>query len=118
MTNSNPYQAQKLTPDQEKLWAIGIHLLAIPFEFFAPLIGYFVFRDSGPFISHHVKESLNFGITMVIAAVALAISIVGWLIIWALPIVWVIFRIISAMKAAQGEFYKIPIAIKFLKLEV
>ena len=105
-----------MTPDQEKLWAIAIHLLAIPFEFLAPLIGYFVLRDSGPFISHHVKESLNFGLTMLFAATILVISVVGWLFIWLLPIIWVIVRIIAAMKAAQGEFYKIPIAIKFIKL--
>ena len=115
MTESTPYGSSKLTPDQEKLWAIATHLLAIPFEFFAPLIAYFVFRDSGPFVSHHVKESLNFGITMAIAAVLLFVSIFGILFLWALPIIWVIFRIIAAMKAAQGEFYKIPIAIKFFK---
>ena len=55
-------------------------------------------------------------ITIVIAALALIISVVGWLLLWALPIVWVVFRIIAAIKAAQGEFYKIPVAIKFIKL--
>jgi len=33
-----------------------------------------------------------------------------------LPIVWIVFRLIAAFKAGQGEFYKIPIAIKFIKL--
>ncbi len=116
MTESNPYSSSKLSPEGEKLWAIGIHLLAIPFEFFAPLIGYLVFRESGPFIAHHVKESLNFGLTIALAAIALFVSIVGIFLLWVLPIVWVIFRIIAAMKAAQGEFYKIPVAIKFIKL--
>lgn len=116
MTESNPYGGSKLSPDQEKLWAIATHLLAIPFEFFAPLIAYFVFRDSGPFISHHVKESLNFGLTMVLAFVVLALSVIGWVVIWLVPTVWVIFRIIAAMKAAQGDFYKIPISIRFIKL--
>ncbi len=116
MSESNPYANQPMSPESEKLWAMALHLLAIPFEFFAPLIGYFVLRDRGPFVSHHAKESLNFGITIVIAAVVLAISIVGLLFIWALPIVWVVFRIIAAIKAAQGEFYRIPIAIKFIKL--
>ena len=105
-----------MSPESEKLWAVALHLLAIPFEFLAPLIGYFLLRDKGPFISHHAKESLNFGLTIVIAAVVLAISIVGLLFLWVLPIVWVVFRIIAAFKAGQGEFYKIPIAIKFIKL--
>lgn len=114
--SENPYASEKMSPESEKLWAVALHLLAIPFEFFAPLIGYFLLRDKGPFVSHHAKESLNFGITILIAAVVLAISIVGLLFLWVLPIVWVVFRVFAAFKAGQGEFYKIPIAIKFIKL--
>jgi uncharacterized Tic20 family protein len=113
---SNPYTSSNLSPEAEKLWSVALHLLAIPFEFLAPLIGYFILKDKGPFVSHHAKESLNFGITIVLAAVVLAITIVGLLFLWILPIVWIIFRIIAAFKAGQGEFYKIPIAIKFIKL--
>ncbi len=112
----NPYTSDKMSPENEKLWAVALHLLAIPFEFFAPIIGYFVFRDKGPFVSHHAKESLNFGLTVALAALVLAISIIGLLFLWVLPIVWIVFRIIAAFKAGQGEFYKIPIAIKFIKL--
>jgi uncharacterized Tic20 family protein len=53
---------------------------------------------------------------MVLAFVVLALSVIGWVIIWLVPTVWVIFRIIAAMKAAQGDFYKIPISIRFIKL--
>lgn len=105
-----------MSPESEKLWAVALHLLAIPFEFFAPLIGYFLLRDKGPFVSHHAKESLNFGLTIAIAAVVMVVSIIGLLFLWVLPIVWIVFRIIAAFKAGQGEFYKIPIAIKFIKL--
>ncbi len=114
--STNPYASEKMSPESEKLWSVAIHLLAIPFEFFAPLIGYFLLKDKGPFVSHHAKESLNFGITIVLAAVVLVISFVGLLLLWALPIVWIVFRLIAAFKAGQGEFYKIPIAIKFIKL--
>lgn len=114
--STNPYASQQMSPESEKLWAVALHLLAIPFEFFAPLIGYFLLRDKGPFVSHHAKESLNFGITVLLAAVVLTISIVGLLILWVLPIIWVVFRVIAAFKAGQGEFYKIPIAIKFIRL--
>lgn len=114
--SDNPYASSQMSPEGEKLWAVALHLLAIPFEFLAPLIGYFVLKDKGPFISHHAKESLNFGITVVLAAIVLAISIIGLLFLWVLPIVWIVFRLIAAFKASQGEFYKIPIAIKFIKL--
>ena len=114
MTN-NPYASRNLTPENEKLLAVAAHLLAIPFEFLAPVIGYFVFKGKGPFITHHVKESLNFGINMLLVMVVLAISIVGWLIIWVPPIYWFIMRVIAAIKAAQGEFFTYPLTIRFLK---
>jgi uncharacterized protein len=115
MSESNPYESKELSPENEKLLAVAIHLLAIPFEFFAPVIGYVVLRGKGPFISHHVKESLNFGITMLLVMVALLISVVGWLLLWVPPIYWTIMRIIAGFKAAQGEFYKYPLTLRFLK---
>ena len=112
----NPYASTTpMTPENEKTWAIVQNILAIFFEGFAPLIAFLVLNGKGPFITHHVKESLNFGITMVIVAVALVISIVGWLIIWALPIYYTIFRIIAAYKASQGEFYRFPLTFRFVK---
>ena len=104
-----------MSPQTEKAWAIASHLLAIPFEFFAPLIGFLVFNGKGPFISHHVRESLNFGITMLLAVVVLAISIIGWLLLWLPPVLWIIFRIIAAFKTSQGEFYKYPLTLRIVK---
>ena len=104
-----------MSPQTEKAWAIASHLLAIPFEFFAPLIGYLLFNGKGPFISHHVRESLNFGITMLLAVVVLAISIIGWLLLWLPPVIWIIFRIIAAIKTSQGEFYKYPLTLRLIQ---
>jgi uncharacterized protein len=116
MSDSNPYaKNEPMSPQTEKAWAVASHLLAIPFEFFAPLIAYLVFNRKGPFISHHVRESLNFGITMLLVVVVLAISIVGWLLLWVPPIIWLIFRIIAAFKASQGEFYKYPLTLRLVK---
>lgn len=114
MTNSNPYAGKDLTPDTEKLLAILVHVLAIPFEFFAPVIGYFALNGKGQFISHHVRESLNFGITMLLVVAVLAISIVGLIFIWIPPIYWTIMHIIAAFKAAQGEFYKYPLTLRLV----
>jgi uncharacterized Tic20 family protein len=104
-----------MTPENERLYAILTHVAGIPFEFFGPLVGYLIFNGKGRFITHHVKESVNFGITMVLWTILLAISIVGWLIIWAVPVFWVIFRIVAAVQASQGVFYKYPVTIRFIK---
>ena len=116
MAKSNPYASNSpMSKDGEKAWAVAGHLLAIPFEFLAPVIGYIAFNGKGPFISHHVRQSLNFGITMLLAVVVLAVSIIGWVLLWAPPLVWLIFRIIAAIKTSQGEFYKYPLTIEFVK---
>ena len=116
MSTPNPYASNEpMSPDSEKTWAIASHLLAIPFEFFAPLLGYLLFNGKGPFISHHVRESLNFGITMLIAVVVLAISIIGWLLLWVPPIIWIVLRIVAAYKTSQGEDYKYPLTLRLVK---
>jgi uncharacterized Tic20 family protein len=114
LTNNNPYAGKDLSPESEKFLAIAVHLLAIPFEFFAPVIGFFVLKGKGSFIDHHVRESLNFGINMALVMVVLAISIVGWLFFWVPMIYWTVMHIIAAFKAAQGEFYKYPLTIRFV----
>ena len=113
---SNPYEnARAWTPDEEKLAAVLLHVAAIFFEFLAPIIGFFFLKDKGPFVLHHAKESLNFSITVLLIAVVLVISIIGWLIIWAVPAYWVICRIIAALQTSQGKFFKYPLTIRFIK---
>jgi uncharacterized Tic20 family protein len=117
MSENNDVYAKpmNLTPENERLFAILSHAIGIPFEFFGPLVAFLIFNGKGPFITHHVKESLNFGITMILWFIVLAVSIVGWLIIWAVPFVYVILRIVAAVQASQGVFYKYPLTIRFIK---
>ena len=113
---TNPYSSSRAwTPEEEKVAAVLVHVVAIFFEWIAPIVGYIFLKDKGPFVSHHAKESLNFSITVAIMFAVLAISIVGWLIIWAVPIYWVIMRVIAALKTSQGEFFRYPLTIRFIK---
>ena len=117
MSENNDVYAKpmNLTPENERLVAILSHVVGIPFEFFGPLVAYLIFNGKGPFVTHHVKESLNFGITMFLWFIILAVSIVGWIIIWAVPLVYVVLRIVAAVQASQGVFYKYPLTIRFIK---
>ncbi|MEY4397018.1 MAG: hypothetical protein RLZZ40_774 [Actinomycetota bacterium] len=112
----NPYkQTGPMTPGEEKGWAIGQYLGALFLDVFSPLIAYILFRERGPFIESHSKEHLNFSLTIVLAYIVLAISIVGWLIIWVPFVAAIAFRIVGAYKASQGELYNFPITIRFIK---
>jgi uncharacterized Tic20 family protein len=116
---TNPYQAvQPLSPSDEKLWSILVHIGGIFFGFLPALIGYLVLKDRGPFIRQHTGTALNFQLTMLIASVVgavLTLVIIGIFILIAVSIVIIIFSILAAVAANKGESYEYPLAIKFIK---
>lgn len=109
--------AQQLSPADEKLWATLIQIGGILFNWIPALIGYLVLKDRGPFVRAHSATALNFQITIFIAYVVggiLSIVVVGIFIIIAAWVLNIVFSIIAAVKANQGEFYTYPIAIRFV----
>lgn len=109
--------AQQLSPADEKLWATLVQIGGILFNWIPALIGYLVLKDRGPFVRAHTATALNFQITIFIAYVVggiLSIVVVGIFIILAAWVLNIVFSIIAAVKANQGEFYTYPIAIKFV----
>ncbi len=118
-TNNYATAPQPLTPDQEKLFAMLSHIVPVlGLELLAPLVAYWTLKDRGPFIKHHVTESLNFAISVFIYAIpiyiVLALSIVGWFFFWLPPLVAMAVRIYAGVEAYRGHFYKYPLVIKFV----
>lgn len=115
---ANPYEAvQPLSPSDEKLWATLIHVGGILFGFLPSLIGYLVLKDRGPFIRAHTATALNFQITLLIAYVAgvvLTFVLIGVLVLIAVWAASIIFGIIAAIAANNGQPYTYPLAIKFV----
>lgn len=108
---------QEMSPPDQRLWATLIHIGGILFGFLPPLIGYLVLKDRGAFIRAHSATALNFQITLLIAYVVgwvLAFVLIGFLILFAAWVAAIVFGIIAAMKANQGQPYVYPIAIKFV----
>lgn len=104
-------------------------LLSLPvINLVGPLIIWLLKRKAHPFINHHVKESLNFQISIGIYFVVLAIIIgicvsrsintLAALVILLLMILYICFLILvirASVKANKGEFYRYPLTIHFLK---
>lgn len=113
-----PYVApQPLNPADEKLWATLVHIGGVFFSFVPALIGFLVLKDRGPFVRAHTATALNFQITVAIAyAVGGMLSIIGigFLIIAAVWVIDLVFSIIAAVKANQGQWYTYPMAIPFV----
>ena len=65
----------------------------------------------------HTATALNFQITMAIALVvsyALIAVFIGILLVIAVEVVMIVFSIIAAVKANQGQPYTYPLSIKFV----
>ncbi|GAB3603524.1 DUF4870 domain-containing protein [Microbacterium aureliae] len=110
--------APPLSPADERLWATLIHLGGLFFGFLAPLIGYLVLKDRGPFIRAHTATALNFQLTLLIAYVVgsiLAIVFIGILILIAAYVLGLVLAIVAAVKANQGQWYEYPAAIRFVR---
>ena len=108
-----------MTPSDEKMWATLIHLGGIPFSFVPALVGYIVLKDRGPFVRAHTLTALNFQISLVIYSIGIfVIGIVtlgpGWILYAPLVIGALIFMIIAAVKANEGQYYSYPLTIKFI----
>ncbi|HEU4806878.1 MAG TPA: DUF4870 domain-containing protein [Homoserinimonas sp.] len=124
MTNSAPpppgeyHPVQPMSPSDEKLWSTLVHVGGIFIGVFASLIGYLVLKDRGPFVRAHTQAALNFQITMAIATVVGIITtfiLIGFVILMAVGIVIIVFSIIAAMKANNGEYYTYPLSIPLIK---
>lgn len=121
-----PVAAAPLTEAEDKQWASFAHLGGI-LSFLPSLIIYLVFKDRGRFTATEAKEALNFQITLVIAYVAVWIitaivtlvtfglgALIG-LLVWVVWIAGVIFSILGFVQAKDGNPYRYPFNIRFIK---
>lgn len=117
---NNPYAAhaqQPLSPSDEKLWATLIHVGGILFGFLPAVIGYLVLKDRGPFIRAHAATALNFQITLVIVFVVgfvTSLILIGFFVIIAAYVLNLVFSIMAAVAANQGQYYTYPLSIRFV----
>jgi len=100
---------------EEKTMAILSHVLCIVAWFLPPLIIYLVKKDESSYVAAHAKESLNFQITMCLAVIVLAITIIGLFLLWVVGLVATIFIIIATIKASENKLYRYPLTIRFIK---
>jgi uncharacterized Tic20 family protein len=115
--------AQPLPPDQERLWAMLSHLLSfvaayIALGFLAPLTILLVFGPRSAYVREHAVESLNFNLTWLlygIVAAFLAILLIGIPILIAPGIAYVILVIIASIRANNGQLYRYPLTVRFVK---
>lgn len=83
-----------------------------------PLIAWLVLKDKSEFADYHGKEALNFQLSMLIysiISILLAFVLIGFLFLLILSIMYIVFPIIAAVKANNGEEYRYPLTIRFIR---
>jgi hypothetical protein len=107
----------------EKNFIILMHIsqfagyIAPMLGFLLPLIMWLTNKDKNSFIDEHGRNIINWLISLVIyAAIAgfLCLILIGFVLLGILAILAIIFPIIAAIKASNGEIWEYPLSIKFL----
>jgi uncharacterized protein len=86
--------------------------------FVAPLIVMLVFGSRSAFVRANAVESLNFNLSWLlyaIVAVALIFLVIGIPILIVLGIAYVVLIIIASVRANNGEMYRYPATIRFVR---
>jgi uncharacterized protein len=111
--------------ENERTWGMLAHLsalvgLVMPMigNVLGPLFVSLARGDQSPFVAAHAKEALNFNITVTLAAVVCALLMlvfVGFLLLCALFIVWLVMTLVAAIRASEGAAYHYPFSLKLVK---
>jgi len=108
------------------MWAMFCHLstlagyvIPVPgFNVIAPLIVWLIKKDEFPLVNDQGKEAINFQINILIYAIVSALLIcvfVGIFLLIAVVIYSLVMTVIAMIKANQGEYYRYPLTIRFLR---
>lgn len=111
MENVNGY-----SKDENNLVAIS-YISSIFLLFIVPLILWIINKNEKPELAERLKEPLNFGITyallFTISSVLTSI-LIGFLLYPIILILLIVFSIKGAMRASNGNDYKVPAIYRFI----
>ena len=107
-------------PADQRTMALAAHLLGIFTGFIGALIIWLINKDDAAksFVTDQAKEALNFQITVSIAmfvCVILSFVIIGMFLAPIIGLLSLVFSIIAAVKANNGEAYRYPFTLRLLK---
>lgn len=116
-----PEEYPLITPNNdERLLGLLAHALAIVpgVGILGPLVIYLLRKDDSSFVSVNAKESLNFQITVILAAFVcfiLFLVAIGVFLLWILGIADVVLVIVATIKASENKIYRYPFNLRLIK---
>ena len=126
LRNCRKKSVQKEAPANrdENMWAMFCHLSAlvgfvIPFgNIIAPLIIWTLKKDEYPHVNDQGKEAINFQLSItvyILISVILVFVVIGIPLLIILGIFSLIMTVIAALNANDGNKYRYPFTIRFIK---
>lgn len=125
MSHNMQYQPNmSLQTPEHRQMGLFLHLsqlanvILFPLGIIVPIVIWQTQRDKIPALDAHGKMVANFMISMTIygfITFILMFVLVGLLLLPIFAIIGIVFPIIGAIKANNGEFWEYPLTIKFLK---
>jgi len=106
-----------MAKDSNNTLAVLAHVLGVFIGLWGPLIILLAAKDKN--VKKHAKNALNWQLSSIIYYIVsfiLMIILIGFLLLFAVYIVNIVFSIIAAVKASEGETWKYPLSIPFLKV--
>lgn len=107
-----------VTPSgDDKNIATITHLCGTVFSFIPALIVWILKKDDSAYIADQAKEALNFQITVLLAqfiAGVLVFILIGFLFIFIIWVINIVFCIIAAISTSKGENYRYPLTLRLI----
>jgi uncharacterized Tic20 family protein len=109
---------------EARTWGMFCHLAALLglvgplLNILGPFVVWLLKKNEYTFVEEQGKESMNFQISMTLLTLLAALLIVikiGFLLLFAIGIVNIVFVIIASVKTSNGESYQYPFKIRFIK---
>jgi uncharacterized Tic20 family protein len=119
-----PFGPTQLDTADQRQMGMFLHLsqlanvILFPVGIIVPIVLWQTQKEKMPALDAHGKMVVNWMISVTIYAVVsiiLMIVIIGFLTILAVGVMGIVFPIIGAVKANNGELWQYPLTIKFLK---
>lgn len=124
MYNMQPQGNMSLQTPDEKQMGLFLHLSGLAQIFFfpigivLPIVLWQTQKDKMPALDAHGKMVTNFMISLSIYLIVSTFSmllLIGFLLLPIVAVGGIIFLIMGAIKANNGEFWEYPLTIKFIK---
>jgi hypothetical protein len=114
--------------NDEKLWAMLSHLAALLVyvsaigQYVAPLVIYLVYKDKSRFVAFHALQSLLFQLALLVVVFLVTVvgfvTCVGFFLLIPLGIGALIYNIVAAIKAHNGEWFEYWLVGPFARSQV